>query len=67
VNSCTDEAEPDVSARHIGVDKIHTYSSRWDKRIATDLVAEMENLLADKITTLPEIRHILAVRGYQEL
>ena len=23
--------------------------------------------LADKITTLPEIRHILAVRGYQEL
>jgi hypothetical protein len=60
-------AAPEVSARHIGIDEILSYSSRWDKRIAADLVAEMEILSADKLTTLPEVRHILAVKGYQEL
>ena len=39
----------------------------WDRRIAADLIAEMETHLAEKITTLPEMRRILAVKGYQGL
>jgi hypothetical protein len=50
------------------VDELLSLSaSSWDKRIAADLVAEMENRLADKVTTLPEMRRILAVKGYQRL
>jgi hypothetical protein len=32
--------------------------------LAVDLIAE-EMHLADKVTTLPEVRRILAVKGYQ--
>ena len=39
----------------------------WDKRIAADLTAEMEHHLADKISTIPEMRRFLAVKGYREL
>jgi hypothetical protein len=39
----------------------------WDKRIAADLTAEMEHRLADKISTIPEMRRFLAVKGYREL
>jgi len=49
------------------VEDVLSYSSRWDNKIAADLVAEMEALFADKPTTLPEMRHILAVKGYQGL
>jgi Tetracyclin repressor-like, C-terminal domain len=49
------------------VEDVLSYSSRWDKRIATDLIAEMEGLFADKPATLPEMRHILAVKGYRGL
>jgi hypothetical protein len=42
-------------------------SPTWEKRIAVNLTAEMEMLRADKVATLPEIRRILAVRGYREL
>jgi hypothetical protein len=41
--------------------------SRWDKRIAADLTAEMEHHLADKLSTIPEMRRFLAVKGYREL
>ncbi len=49
------------------VNEVLSYSSRWDKRISTDLIAEMECLLAEKVTTLPQMRNILAVKGYRGL
>ncbi|MEA2820360.1 MAG: hypothetical protein QOJ86_2364 [Bradyrhizobium sp.] len=42
-------------------------TSSWDKRITTDLIAEIEVHLGDRISTLPEMRRILAVKGYQGL
>jgi hypothetical protein len=39
-------------------------ASTWDKRISADLIAEMEIHLADKVTTIPQMRRILAVKGY---
>jgi Tetracyclin repressor-like, C-terminal domain len=39
----------------------------WDKRIAADLTAEMEQHLSEKLATIPEMRRILAVKGYREL
>jgi Tetracyclin repressor-like, C-terminal domain len=38
-----------------------------DKRISADIVAEMEIHLSEKVTTIPQMRRILAVRGYNEL
>ena len=42
-------------------------TSGWDKRIAADLTAEMERHLAEKISTIPEMRRFLALKGYREL
>jgi Tetracyclin repressor-like, C-terminal domain len=42
-------------------------TSGWDKRIAADLTAEMENHLSEKVSTIPEMRRFLAVKGYREL
>jgi hypothetical protein len=42
-------------------------ASSWDRRIAADLIAEMEIHLADRATTIPQMRRILAVMGYQGL
>lgn len=39
----------------------------WDKRIAADLTTEMEKHLADKASSIPEMRRFLAVKGYREL
>lgn len=39
----------------------------WDKRIAADLIVEMERHLSEKVATIPEMRRILAVKGYNEL
>jgi len=39
----------------------------WDKRIAADLTAEMEHHLAEKISSIPEMRRFLAVKGLREL
>lgn len=39
----------------------------WDRRIAADLSAEFERQISDKISTLPEMRRFLAVKGYREL
>jgi hypothetical protein len=55
-------------AERFGVDELLSIpASSWDKRIAVDLIAEMEIHLADKLATLPEMRRILAVKGYQGL
>ncbi|MGE5157810.1 MAG: TetR-like C-terminal domain-containing protein [Gemmatimonas sp.] len=48
-------------------DILETPQTSWDKKIAADLTAEMERHLSDKISTIPEMRRILAVRGYREL
>jgi hypothetical protein len=59
---------PNGATGSFGVDDVLSFTaSSWDKRIATDLIAEMESHLADRVTTLPEIRRILAVKGYQGL
>jgi hypothetical protein len=42
-------------------------ATRWDRRIASDLAGELECQLAEKANTIPEIRRLLAVRGYREL
>jgi Tetracyclin repressor-like, C-terminal domain len=42
-------------------------ATRWDKRIAADLTGEMERHLSEKISTIPEMRRFLAVKGYREL
>jgi hypothetical protein len=41
--------------------------TRWDRRIAVDLAAELECQLAEKASTIPEIRRLLAIKGYREL
>ena len=48
-------------------DILESPATRWDKRIAADLTAEMEQHLAEKISTIPEMRRFLAVKGYREL
>jgi hypothetical protein len=42
-------------------------ATSWDKRIAADLIMEMERHLAEKVSTIPEMRRFLAVKGYREL
>ncbi len=42
-------------------------ATRWDKRIAADLATELEDLLSEKAATIPEMRRLLAVKGYREL
>ena len=44
-----------------------TEATRWDRRIASDLAAELETQLAEKLETIPEIRRLLAVKGHREL
>ena len=57
-----------VLADRFNVDSILSLpNSSWDRKIAADLIAEMEVHLADKVSTLPEMRRILAVKGYQAL
>src|SRR5580704_5057625 len=46
---------------------LSTEVTRWDRRIALDLAAELESQLAEKANTIPEIRRLLAVKGYREL
>jgi Tetracyclin repressor-like, C-terminal domain len=58
----------DRPAGRFGVDELLSLSaSSWDRKIAVDLIAEMETHLADRLATLPEMRRILAVKGYQGL
>lgn len=55
-------------AERFGVDELLSVpASSWDKLISVDLIAEMEIHLADRVATLPEMRRILAVKGYQGL
>ena len=42
-------------------------AGRWDKRIAADLASEIEGHLGEKADTIPEMRRLLAVKGYREL
>ncbi len=48
-------------------DLLATEVTRWDRRIASDLAAELETQLAEKAGTIPEMRRLLAVKGYREL
>jgi hypothetical protein len=42
-------------------------ANRWDLRIAADLATDLESYLSERVTTLPEVRRLLAVKGYREL
>jgi hypothetical protein len=44
-----------------------TEVTRWDRRIAIDLAVEFENQFAEKADTIPEIRQLLAVKGFREM
>lgn len=60
----------DVSAAVVAqfsVEEVLSYSSRWDKKIAADLIAEMECFSGEMVATLPQMRNILAVKGYRGL
>jgi hypothetical protein len=48
-------------------DLLEIPATGWDKRIAADLTAEMEQHLAERVSTIPEMRRFLAVKGYREL
>lgn len=41
-------------------------ASRWDKKIASDLVTEMEAFFG-KVETIPQMKQALAIAGYQGL
>ena len=47
------------------VDDLFLYANSWDKKVASDLISEMELYLTDKVATIPEMRRILAVKGYE--
>jgi hypothetical protein len=44
-------------------DVLELPQTSWDKRIAADLTAEMEWHLAEKVSTIPEMRRFLEVKG----
>jgi integrase len=46
---------------------LSSQATRWDRRIAADLAAELESQLVEKADTIPEMRRLLAVKGYREL
>lgn len=50
-------------AHNMNVEDILSSCTRWDHRIATDLIAEIEIHFADNVTTITEMRRILAVKG----
>jgi hypothetical protein len=57
-----------ASQKNFSVEEILSAdASRWDLRIASDLATELECQLAEKASTIPEIRRLLAVKGYREL
>jgi hypothetical protein len=39
----------------------------WDKIIAADIAVELEHPLAEKASTIPEMRRFLAIKGLREL
>lgn len=41
-------------------------ASRWDKKIAADLISEMEAFFG-KVDTIPQMKQALAIAGYQGL
>lgn len=45
---------------------IRAPASRWDKKIAADLVSEMEAFFG-KVDTIPQMKQALAIAGYQGL
>jgi Tetracyclin repressor-like, C-terminal domain len=57
-----------ASVKNFSVEEILSAdATRWDRRIASDLAAELECQLAEKASTIPEIRRLLAIKGYREL
>jgi hypothetical protein len=49
------------------IDDLLLCTSCWDKKISSDLIKEVEEHLSDKVATIPEMRRVLAVKGYSRL
>ncbi|MEA2835697.1 MAG: hypothetical protein QOD89_247 [Bradyrhizobium sp.] len=44
-----------------------TFSTPWERKLANDLVAELERYSGEKRSSIEEMRRLLAVKGYRDL
>lgn len=56
-----------MSDPKFSVQELLDQPTRWDQLIAADLSAEIRELLAEKVDTIPEMRQFLAIKGCREL
>jgi hypothetical protein len=45
----------------------HMFSTPWERKLANDLVAELERCSGEKRSSVEEMRRLLAVKGYRDL
>jgi hypothetical protein len=45
----------------------HMFSTPWERKLANDLVAELERYSGEKRSSIEEMRRLLAVKGYRDL
>jgi hypothetical protein len=45
----------------------HMFSTPWERKLANDLVAELERYSGEKRSSVEEMRRLLAVKGYRDL
>ncbi|MGY4435210.1 hypothetical protein ACVWWO_007687 [Bradyrhizobium sp. F1.13.1] len=45
----------------------HLFSSPWERKLANDIVAELERCSGEKRSSIDEMRRFLAIKGYRDL
>lgn len=45
----------------------HMFSTPWERKLANDLVAELERYSGERRSSVEEMRRLLAVKGYRDL
>lgn len=45
----------------------HLFSSLWERKLANDIVAELERCSGEKRSSIDEMRRFLAIKGYRDL
>src|SRR3954462_9055554 len=45
----------------------HMFSTPWERKLADDIVCELERYSGEKRSTIEEMRRFLAVKGYRDL
>jgi hypothetical protein len=45
----------------------HMFSTPWERKLANDLVSELERFSGEKRSSIEEMRRLLAVKGYSDL